>query len=386
MLRHFVIVAIWVGVASASPIPDLPQLGQPRSLAPQQFLVLHPQFVAPQLKYEQPIIAPITPLGHISTSKEQLYFFYPSSPVVSFQRDDGEDFNLINFITNWFAAKPAETTAPVAVAPAAPEVPAAPASAPEVIQPAGVELSVGEELRPGLFPDGTPPRPAQQPRPETLELSHPDAELIPQQPQPQPARPQLPPPQQPAFAPFPLIPQIPDRRVYILSGQPQFFGNFDAFSNPLNPIYSLQPLTAIIPRSKEGDEVAAAAGEEEVAANSVAPEEEVVAMPVAELKQYSEVVAVEEATGPIVQQEPEQQQQQQDGEVDAPVDAIARSNSRVEPITADVRFAAAAESQQEATAEEVKAPTNEGERRVEEEMVVAIQGKSAGGKCTESRE
>lgn len=165
------------------------------------------------------------------------------------------------------------------------------------------------------------------------------------------------------------MPQIPDRRVYILSGQPQFFGNFDAFANPLNPIYSLQPLTAIIPRSKEGGEVAAVATEETVPGNPVA-QEEILAAPVADLKQFAEV-AVEEA--PVAIESPVQQQD----EVDAPTDLIARSNSRVEPITADVRFAA--ESQQEAAAaEEVKAPTNDEEKRVEEEAT--IQGKSAGGK------
>lgn len=38
-------------------------------------------------------------------------------------------------------------------------------------------------------------------------------------------------------------------RYYILSGAPQFYGNFDALQNPLNPIFSLQPLQAIHARS-----------------------------------------------------------------------------------------------------------------------------------------
>ncbi|XP_055537755.1 uncharacterized protein LOC129725695 [Wyeomyia smithii] len=38
-------------------------------------------------------------------------------------------------------------------------------------------------------------------------------------------------------------------RYYILSGAPQFYGNFDALQNPLNPIFSLQPLQAIHARA-----------------------------------------------------------------------------------------------------------------------------------------
>ncbi|XP_053689138.1 uncharacterized protein LOC128738203 [Sabethes cyaneus] len=38
-------------------------------------------------------------------------------------------------------------------------------------------------------------------------------------------------------------------RYYILSGAPQFYGNFDALRNPLSPIFSLQPLQAIHARA-----------------------------------------------------------------------------------------------------------------------------------------
>lgn len=352
--------------ASPLPAPSLADEGQ-RSfpVSHQQFLVLHPQVIAPQLsalKYEQPIIAPITQLGHISTPKEQLYFFYPSSPlsqaapVVSFQRDDGQDFNLISFITNWFASKPTETAAPVALPEASPVAvepaqAAAPDASPAIETPAP-EVSVGEELRPGLFPDmsglsGTASKPA------TLELSDPDAELLPQNPRPPPQQPQQPRPPQPAFAPFPLVPTLPDRRVYIVSGQPQFFGNFDAFANPLNPIFSLQPLSAIIPRSKEDAQIEAVAEEGTNTANNDAANDNLLASPVADLKS-SPVVTVAE-----VESQPQ--------EVDAPVDVIARSNSRAEPITTEVE----AENQQqvEVVEQEVK--------RVENELV---QEKAAGGK------
>lgn len=39
------------------------------------------------------------------------------------------------------------------------------------------------------------------------------------------------------------------QQYYILSGSPQFYGNFDALQNPLNPIFSLQPLQAIHARA-----------------------------------------------------------------------------------------------------------------------------------------
>ncbi|KFB45825.1 hypothetical protein ZHAS_00013688 [Anopheles sinensis] len=42
--------------------------------------------------------------------------------------------------------------------------------------------------------------------------------------------------------------QLP-QRYYILSGTPQFYGNFDALQNPLSPIFSLQPLQAIHARA-----------------------------------------------------------------------------------------------------------------------------------------
>lgn len=361
--RSVILLAIYATVATvsqASPIPEPTIIhGDQRSYGEaQQFLVLHPQVVAPQLsslKYEQPIIAPITQLGHISTPKEQLYFFYPSSPLsqaplVSFQRDDGEEFNLINFISNWFASKPAEAAAPVPEAPpAAPIAQPAPAieagqaaASPAAQQPAEDQnlLSVGEEQRPVLFADQIPAFPQlQQPsaKPEKIEIN-PDAEFIPQTPQPQPG-----PPPQPAYAPFPLVPQLPDRRVYIVSGQPQFFGNFDAFANPLNPIFSLQPLSAIIPRSKEETKIEAVEEETVPASDAAAKTDVVVTPPVADLKIAPEVQAQM---------------------VETPVDVFARSNSRIELIPSDVDGAFAKEKN-----------LSEEEKRIQE----SIQNKSVGG-------
>lgn len=352
----------------------MPDIGESRAYqSTQQFLVLHPQVVAPQIgqiKYEDPIIAPITQLGHISTAKEQLYFFYPSSPLhqaplVSFQRDDGEDFNLINFISNWFASKPAETVVPAEAAPVA-QAPApvaqapitapatAPVAAPEQNKPLEEtpSFSVGEEQRPGLFVDQLSgldvPAAAPAQKPQRIEIN-PDAEFIPQQkpptvqqpqqPQPQPPRPQYPAPQ-PAYAPFPLVPQLPDRRVYIVSGQPQFFGNFDAFANPLNPIFSLQPLTAIIPRSKEDPESEAI----------TAAEQETAPAPADWNISHEAVPEDREETFKNADEEKPQ------------VDVVARSNSRIELIPSEQGDVV---------------PTEKKLSDVERRIVASIQDKSA---------
>lgn len=379
------LIAIWMALVTASPLPFSPQSEGRSYPVAQQFLVLHPELFAPQLsplKFEKPIIAPITQLGHISTAKEQLYFFYPSSPLthiahghpplVSFQRDDGQDFNLISFITNWFATKPAEAAAEPAPAAAAPPQQAdsqQPISSPEqpaqAEQPAAAaeplpsnELSVGEELRPVNLPEKI----ALDSKPPTLELFHPDAELIPQTPvqQPQPRPPTLP---QPAYAPFPLVPQLPDRRVYIVSGQPQFFGNFDAFANPLNPIFSLQPLSAIIPRSKEDAQTEALP---EAEGEPAAVADEVAEPPVANLKNSPMVVVGTTMEGGE-QQKPVASVIQ---EVDAPVDVIARSNSRAEPIPDN--------QQQEQQAAAVEDPQPQEEKKVEVQEKSAFE---AGGEC-----
>lgn len=42
---------------------------------------------------------------------------------------------------------------------------------------------------------------------------------------------------------------VKPQQYYILTGSPQFYGNFDALQNPLNPIFSLQPLQAIHARA-----------------------------------------------------------------------------------------------------------------------------------------
>lgn len=68
-----------------------------------------------------------------------------------------------------------------------------------------------------------------------------------------------------------------DKRFYILSGQPQFFGNFDALHNPIGPVISLQPLQSIKARSAgTADESIQAEPELDLKA---IPEQEAVAVP-----------------------------------------------------------------------------------------------------------
>lgn len=62
----------------------------------------------------------------------------------------------------------------------------------------------------------------------------------------------------PAAAPIAIQQSLPastellaDRRFYILSDQPQFFGKYNAIPAPLNTVYHLQPLQSIQARSAE---------------------------------------------------------------------------------------------------------------------------------------
>jgi hypothetical protein len=69
---------------------------------------------------------------------------------------------------------------------------------------------------------------------------------------------------------LPLTPastiQLEGKRYYIISGQQQFYGNFDAFNNNLHPLISLQPLQPIFARSNEAkDGIQAEAAEVQVA-------------------------------------------------------------------------------------------------------------------------
>lgn len=43
-------------------------------------------------------------------------------------------------------------------------------------------------------------------------------------------------------------------QYYIVTGTPQFYGNFDAYKNPLTPFVSVQSLQPVYARSLKGDE------------------------------------------------------------------------------------------------------------------------------------
>lgn len=46
-----------------------------------------------------------------------------------------------------------------------------------------------------------------------------------------------------------------DKKYYILSGQPQFYGNFDAFRNPIFSVQTLQPIRARAALNKENQPI-----------------------------------------------------------------------------------------------------------------------------------
>lgn len=297
-----ILLATW---AWAAPAPLLaPSEEQQRSLDIQQFLVLNPQDIFPEetaLKYRQPLITPLNQLGYVTTPKEQFYFYYPSvpftqRPLISFKQPEEHQKYLqpYNFFVN-FLPPNAQRFPPF--------YPAAPPSSfvkTEISQP---EQKIEEKK----------PEEADKKMVEKLEsfAPNPEAEAIPQ-------TPFIPAPQ------APIVPPINDQRVYILSGQPQFFGNFDAFADPLNPLFSLQPLAAIHPRSN--DRVENNAEGEQLAEGEVAQQ-----IP-AELK-VSEIVAQEEQAplAELAAEEVQQQPQQIDLAERSSSDVHAEENDKTEP-------------------------------------------------------
>lgn len=84
-------------------------------------------------------------------------------------------------------------------------------------------------------------------------------------------------PAQPAAAPVAVMPAstqpLSEKRYYILSGQPQFFGKYDAFHTPLNSVFHLQPLqqsAAIESRSATAEPAPAAFDGPQIAADAEA--------------------------------------------------------------------------------------------------------------------
>lgn len=278
-LSGFLVTLVVVMVSlNGAPIEnsDTPIVNEKRAFATEYFLVMN----GPGGDRQDPLITPITQLGHVITPGEQMFFFYPSlplnqEPLVQFQRQDGNEFDLFKLINNWW-------------------------------QPNGVKYHLNrphEKLhhhpdhKPNELQDNKDKKPEgekpAQPKPGKDEKNKPNLNLS----FPQPIQ----------HAHIAIPPPLPLRHVYILSGQPQFIGNYDAFVNPLNPLYHIPPIFA---RSKDGAAIEAEPAEE---AQPILP---------ADLKLEPTVVAEEPA--PL----------QQDAETPLLMmaDTVARANSRVEPV------------------------------------------------------
>lgn len=65
--------------------------------------------------------------------------------------------------------------------------------------------------------------------------------------------------------------QMLDKKYYILSGQPQFYGNFDAFRNPIFSVQTLQPIRARAALNKEDQPILQSRGNELVQLQPFAP-------------------------------------------------------------------------------------------------------------------
>ncbi|XP_055629262.1 uncharacterized protein LOC129770446 [Toxorhynchites rutilus septentrionalis] len=182
-------------------------------IQPGQYYLLQPQPAT--LKIQPQLIQPIQ---HLKLEpKQQFIYYYPSVPLGS-ELHSAKPIRLItlkqdetpwweNFINFWKppGEAPAEGATEAPESPAAPEAPAAPESpAPEA--PAE---SAKTSMKQHIFI-----APTEVEQFLTKTVSHPQGQ-----------------------------------RYYILSGTPQFFGNFDALQNPLSPIFSLQPLQALHARS-----------------------------------------------------------------------------------------------------------------------------------------
>ncbi|KXJ79282.1 hypothetical protein RP20_CCG001620 [Aedes albopictus] len=189
------LVAAFAGSQSAPTTTIIHQPAQYYLLQPQpSTLKIHPHLIQPiqHLKLKQP--------------KQQLVYYYPSIPLSSSISYD-KPIRLVSLkqeeqpwwqgFVNFFqpsTEKPAESPESATEAPAAP-----------------AEGEAAAMMKNQIF------------------MAPADAEQLPSKAEAQPN--QL------------------GHRYYILSGAPQFYGNFDALQNPLNPIFSLQPLQAIHARS-----------------------------------------------------------------------------------------------------------------------------------------
>uniref|UniRef100_A0A182NIZ1 DUF4774 domain-containing protein n=1 Tax=Anopheles dirus TaxID=7168 RepID=A0A182NIZ1_9DIPT len=176
--------------------------------APAQYYLLQPQPATLKL---QPHL--IQPIQHLKLEPKQYVYYYPSLPLATtttttHQYTDGKPIRLVSLKQdegNWWSnvfgfLQPPSTEAPAG-------------------EGETTEAPAGEGGEGGSF-------------------KAPEKQLMFMAPA-EPSKPETP------AATAALQPH----RYYILSGTPQFYGNFDALQNPLSPVFSLQPLQAIHARA-----------------------------------------------------------------------------------------------------------------------------------------
>lgn len=223
MIKLISLVVLLVGSAISAPAPDMGQ----------QFLILTPQTqlqLGDSVKLQQPLLQPLVQLGRIEAPQQQMLLYYPDGMGGQFQLKQNsvwQQFLSYFGIGQQTGDTRTTTTSPIDSAPT--EAPAS-ASSESAESPAeSSETSDDILAKQVMFEKDA----------ETFEVNNPM-------------------PQMPAVPSVPQIPGLqPEHRFFILSGNPQFFGNFNPLLNPispinpLNPVFNLQPLQTIKTRSTD---------------------------------------------------------------------------------------------------------------------------------------
>ncbi|XP_050074887.1 uncharacterized protein LOC126562418 [Anopheles maculipalpis] len=174
-----------------------------------QYYLIQPQ---PATLKIQPHL--IQPIQQLKLEPKQYVYYYPSLPLATtttttHQYTEGKPIRLVTLKQdegNWWS------------------------SVFSFLQPPSTEMPTSEGEMTEAPPAGEEGGAAKAPEKKLMFMAPADAEKGPETPASTAALPQ-------------------PQRYYILSGAPQFYGNFDALQNPLSPVFSLQPLQAIHARA-----------------------------------------------------------------------------------------------------------------------------------------
>ncbi|XP_035910570.1 uncharacterized protein LOC118511505 isoform X3 [Anopheles stephensi] len=174
-----------------------------------QYYLIQPQ---PATLKIQPHL--IQPIQQLKLEPKQYVYYYPSLPLATtttttHQYTEGKPIRLVTLKQdegNWWS------------------------SVFSFLQPPSTEMPTSEGEMTEAPPSGEEGGAAKAPEKKLMFMAPADAEKGPETPASTAALPQ-------------------PQRYYILSGAPQFYGNFDALQNPLSPVFSLQPLQAIHARA-----------------------------------------------------------------------------------------------------------------------------------------